>query len=139
MRCVRVAFMLPLLLACVSCSSSAKLNKVQGKVQVNGKPAKGVAVFFNPKEDSIHAVRPSGVTDEEGNFTLETPNQGQGAPAGKYVVTFLWPEEVKKKAFGTEPPDSRDRFEGRYADRSRSKFEVEVKKGDNQLQPFDLK
>jgi hypothetical protein len=98
-------------------------------------------VTFHPKgADEVTAVRPVGRTGDDGRFTLMTGPK-EGAPAGSYVVTVICPEEAPrdKKRISTEGPDTRDMFQGAYANRATSRIEVEIKKGANQLDPFDLK
>jgi hypothetical protein len=127
-------------LLCASCSGSG-LNVVQGKVLYKGEPAKGAVVIFHPKgDDSITAVRPSGVTGEDGTFTLGS-GKNSGAPAGDYVVTVTWPEERQGtgKITMEPPPPPPDRLKGRYADRAKSSFNVTIKSGTNQLEPFELR
>jgi hypothetical protein len=127
-------------LCCLACSGP-KLNPVQGKVLYRNRPLKGAVVTFHPKgANDVTAVRPVGLTGEDGTFTLTTGTK-KGAPAGEYVVTILCSEEVrpKDKTISTEPPDTRDMLGGAYANRDRSKITVTVKDGDNQLDPFDLK
>jgi len=132
----------PVALTGISCGGGgSKLYSVQGKVLQKGEPAKGAVVVFHPKGgDSLTTVRPTGVVDESGTFTLSTAKPADGAAAGEYVVTIVWPEEPKStKSFSTEPPpEPPDRLKGRYADRAKSKFSAEVKPGKNQLQPFEL-
>jgi hypothetical protein len=130
-------------LSCLSCSGSEELNSVQGKVLHNDQPVKGVLVTFHPKGDyDLKAVLPTGLTKDDGTFTLTTGGKA-GAPAGEYVVTFFCSEEVMpkggKKAISTAPPETRDRFQGAYAEKSSSKFVVKIKNGFNQLEPFHLK
>src|SRR5262249_26483480 len=130
-------------LACLSCSGSGPvLNPVQGKVLYKDQPLRGVLVTFHPTGPTdVHTLRPTGLTREDGTFSLTT-GQSEGAPAGTYVITFLCPEEVGpkgKKALSTAPPDTQDRFQGAYANHATSPFTAEVKKGPNQLEPFRLK
>jgi hypothetical protein len=128
-------------LGCLSCSGSGTLYPVQGRVFHKDQPLKGALVTFHPKgTNEVSAVRPVGLTGEDGTFTLTT-GQKEGAPAGTYVVTVICSEEVprdRKKGFSTEAPDTRDRFQGAYANREKSKLEVEIKKSANQLEPFRL-
>jgi hypothetical protein len=118
------------------------LNPVQGTVLYKNQPLKGALVTFHPKGvNEITAVRPVGLTDEDGTFRLTT-GQKEGAPAGEYVVTVICSEEIAprdKKVISTAPPETRDRFQGAYANAATSKLKAEIKNGANQLQPFDLK
>jgi hypothetical protein len=130
-------------LGCLSCSG-VRLNPVSGKV-LNGKnePLEGVLVTLHPKggaETTTHL--PNGRTQADGTFTLTTGDK-EGAPAGEYVATFIWPKEVEQKKpkgrISTAPPDSVDQLRGAYANPKRSKFTVQIKNGDNHLEPFQLK
>jgi hypothetical protein len=128
---------------CASCSGSAGLNPVKGKVLYKDQPLKGAVVTFHPKGvTDLHTVRPVGLTDEDGVFTLTT-GQDEGAAAGEYVVTFICSEELSPKLgkgeISTAPPQTRDRFQGAYSNAEKSTFRVEIKKGSNQLEPFNLK
>jgi hypothetical protein len=126
------------LLACSG--GKVELNPVQGKVlDKNGQPAKGALVTFRLQGANEMTTEPStGLVGEDGTFTLTTGSK-EGAPAGEYIVTIIWPEEGKPKSkFSTEQPDSRDRLQGAYANPANG-FKVEIKKGPNQVAPFPLK
>jgi hypothetical protein len=150
-RMMRVRFSLPhrgllclvaaAVLACASCSSGPPLYPVKGKVLHKGQPLKDAVVTFHPKGDkSITTVLPVGKSGEDGSFSLITGVK-EGAPAGEYVVTVICPEETKlpKGKISTAPPESRDRFEGAYANRETSTLRAEIKPGANELNPFELK
>ena len=64
-----------------------------------------------------------GRSGEDGSFKLTTGDK-EGAPAGEYVVTVICPEETKmpKGKISTAPPESKDRFEGAYANPTASKL-----------------
>jgi hypothetical protein len=131
-----------LLLPC-GCGSGSALNPVKGKVTFKNEPLKGAVVTFHPKgATDVKTIRPVGLTDEKGEFTL-TSGQKEGAMAGEYVVTIICSEEVTpkggKKVISTGPPETRDRLQGAYAEHTKSTLNVEVKPGPNQLEPFVLK
>ena len=44
-----------------------------------------------------------------------------------------------KKGLSTGGVEAVDKLKGQYANRENSTITVEIKKGENQLQPFDLK
>jgi hypothetical protein len=76
---------LALALLAAGCGESRKpVFPVQGKVlDAEGKPASGAKLIFHPIDDKDpNAVRPVGVADESGSFTLTSYNKGDGAPAG---------------------------------------------------------
>jgi hypothetical protein len=131
-------------LACPACSGGSDgCYPVEGKVLYRGEPARGAVVIFHPKDDeSLGAVRPSGVTGDDGTFTLSSGKNRPGAPPGSYVVTVTWPEEEKetrKKPVGTEPPESPpDRLKGRYANQTTSPLRAVVKPTKNKLDPLEL-
>ncbi|HJZ90642.1 MAG TPA: hypothetical protein VKE40_07185 [Gemmataceae bacterium] len=132
----------PLSLGGLSCSkSSESLNPVEGKVLFNKQPLSGALVTLHPKGKTDMTTIPSvGLTREDGTFTVTT-GEKTGAPAGEYVVTIICSEEVKSKpgVISTGPVETQDRLQGAYADWATSKITVEIKKGANQLEPFDLK
>jgi hypothetical protein len=139
MRCF---VMLSALLAC-SCGGAGTLYPARGTVLYRNKPIKGAVVTFHPKGvDDVTAQRPSGVTEEDGSFTLTTGKKS-GAPAGDYVVTIVWLKEPEqptgKKIINTEgPPDPEDLLQGRFADHKKSTITRQVKSGDNKIEPILL-
>lgn len=124
-------------------SGGGAFEPVQGKVFYQNQPLHGAVVTFHPKGGAkdLRIARPIGLTGEDGTFTLTTEKH-EGAPAGEYVVTVICPQPVAPKSrigFSTEPPDSRDRFRGAYANPAKSQLKVVIKNGANQLEPFRLK
>ena len=112
---------------------------VTGSVTYRGKPAVGFKVTFHPQFD-IGSIKftPNGETDNLGKFTLSTGAVGNGAPPGKYKVTFEKGMIVPDRKSGIETEV--DTLKGVYNPKApaTSKFEVEVKSGDNTLDPFRL-
>jgi hypothetical protein len=132
------ALLLPWAVLLSSCSNG--LNSVQGKVLYKGNPIKGAVVFFHPvNANALTTKRPSGVTAEDGTFTLGT-GKDNGAPAGQYIVTVVWYKEAapSTKIAMTQPPEPEDQWKGRFADPKSSQLTVEIKPGVNQLEPFKL-
>src|SRR5262245_9876129 len=69
---------------------------VKGKVMVGDKPAVGAMVMFFPEgEKKTNYTPPTGTVGDDGTFTMMTGAK-TGAPAGKYVVTVVWPDPDKK-------------------------------------------
>jgi hypothetical protein len=104
-------------------------------VDAAGKPVVGAAIVFHPVEnpgDSRH--KPAGVTDAQGNFSLTTYLENDGAPAGEYAVTMEW-RPVPKTPLEPEKPD---RLRGKFRDPKTSPFKATVKEGTNELPPFKL-
>jgi hypothetical protein len=126
----------------LACSGSTeKLNPIQGKVLFKNQPLKGALVTFHPKgADDPKKERPTGLTREDGTFTVTT-GQKEGAPAGQYVITIICSEvpETASKGISTGGVEAQDRLQGAYAMREKSTIQVEIKKGINELTPFELK
>jgi hypothetical protein len=113
------------------------LNPVIGTVNIHGKPAEGVrARFVKADIDSPdRAVACNTLTNSEGKFTCTTYLDLNGLPAGKYTVSFVWPESPS-----LDPQDNEvDKLAGRYGPQSRQQFTVEIKPGTNDLPVFNLK
>ena len=112
---------------------------VRGQVLVGKQPANGVLVIFTPWPDSAVADWPGGfprgIVGEDGSFVLTTYQTDDGAPAGEYVVTFLWQCPVVG-----EREIEYDKLMGRYADPKTSSLRVQVKADPegNRVGPFHL-
>jgi hypothetical protein len=107
-----------------------------GTVLFKGKPAEGVKVTLHPNFD-MGSVKftPNGVTGKDGRFTLSTAAAGDGAPPGEYSVTFeLLRSGTDKRGLDSEI----DVWKGKYGDPATSPYTIEIKKGDNSLEPFRL-
>ena len=84
--------LLPLLMSVVAltagCPGSAgglPTHKVTGAVTMNGAPVIGATVTFVPQKKGIPAA--IGMTDAQGNYTLQTYAPGDGAVEGDFKVT----------------------------------------------------
>src|SRR5262249_10301058 len=99
---------------------------VRGKVlDAQKKGAAGAVVYFNPTDPNYGDLnKPVGKVNEDGTFTLTTYEQGDGAPAGEYVVTIVWPAPRKTPL----DPEGGDRLQGRFADPKSSKIRFTVNK-----------
>lgn len=75
-------FALILLVGCGQSQPSYDLVEVTGKVLFDGKPIENIRVEF----DSPVGARAFGMTDKTGAYHLFTPEYGDGAPAGEYLV-----------------------------------------------------
>ncbi len=133
---IRLAGCIALVLFALGCSSEPDdglvKHQVTGKVLVNDVAEKGIAVTFKHTDPSVtkNAARPVAVTDAEGNFRLSTNGEKDGAVAGKYIVSFFWPQG------GTS---TRDFFDGKYVKTNGPEFEVEIGTKDTEIPPFHLK
>src|SRR5258707_3086026 len=84
-----------------------RLYPVKGVVRINGEPAKDVNVVFTPvaaPEGGATPLSPSAVTGEDGSFRLMSIKPGDGAPAGEYQVTIIYPmKRFNKHLSGIDP------------------------------------
>lgn len=112
---------------------------VSGKVLVNGQPAAGATISFFPQSEDSQPVDlpvPSGLVDESGNYMLRSYVEGDGAPAGEYRVTVVWPAPPPPNATVFDTPD---RLRGRYSDPGTSGLTATVGERSTEVPPFDLK
>lgn len=82
--------LVPLLLAAPGCGDWwLRITEVSGTVRIDGKPARGVQVVFQP----LDASRPRAIaqTDTEGRYRLgrQGPGNRQGAASGAYRVQLF--------------------------------------------------
>ena len=101
------------------------LYAVEGKVLVDGEPAENLNVAFHPLDGDKNLFCPVGRTNSKGIFHLMTRSNSDGAPAGEYRVTLVWPDGLIDEC---ECPDPalHDRLKGLYAKADKSKFQVRV-------------
>jgi hypothetical protein len=118
--CLAIVTVAALLSSCAR-DTRKPVFPVRGQVFVNGKPAVGAKLFFNPPEIHPEAVAPYGVVIADGSFKLSTYLSYDGAPAGAYVVTIRGPgiKEV-------------------YNDPKTSNLTATVEEKPNELPPFKL-
>jgi hypothetical protein len=114
-----------------------RLYPVKGLVRINGEPAKDVNIVFMPvapPEAGATPLSPAAVTGEDGSFRLMSFKPGDGAPAGDYQVTIIYPmNRFNKHLSGI------DRLRGKFADPKKSGLTAKVEPTSNELPPFDLK
>ena len=110
--------------------------KVVGKVLVDGQPASRAKVFLHPSPPLPNGVIPYAITGEDGSFRPSTRKPGDGAPAGNYAVTVVWPRPKGEEA---GPGASRDKLGGLYNDPTMSDLQIVVHDKENELAPFNLK
>lgn len=105
---------------------------VEGRLTVSGIPAAKAHLAFHPIDPTLSGMTPVAVTGPDGRFRLTTFTTGDGAPAGEYVVTVIWPND-------SIPVDecadlsTHDRLNGSNADVSRSPLRATVQSGPNDL------
>jgi hypothetical protein len=115
------------------------LHPVSGRVTVQGKSAEGVRVRFVGKSPLPNGggrvLQVDAFTTPDGSFRADAYPDRTGLPAGEYVVLLSWPVTPLED----DPGNEVDQLKGRYSQRTKPSFAVEVKPGDNKLPTFELK
>jgi hypothetical protein len=107
-------------------------HPTSGQVLVNGQPAKEALVVFHHIGDwGERSIVPQATTDEDGRFALSTYAMEDGAPAGDYRVSVIWPS-YRRKTMGP------DLLAGKYEKPESSGLTAHIEKGKNVLPPFQL-
>lgn len=99
---------------------------VTGEVLVDGSPADGVKIDFNPVAgiDQAQPTQSTAFTDPQGKFEASTYEVGDGVPPGEYQITFTWPK-LNKISMTFDGDD----LKGKYSDPKKSKFALTVESG----------
>jgi hypothetical protein len=134
----RVLLFAGALLLLASCRADPQRpHPVSGKVFFQKQPAHGAIVtFVLLSAADAKAPRPTAMVGKDGSFELTTRRARDGAPAGHYAVTIVYPSSETIVEDQNAGPDL---LEGRYADPKTTPLHAEVKPGKNELEPFDLK
>jgi hypothetical protein len=132
------AVILGLLLPLSGCgprSTSVPQHSVKGQVLYKGQPAAGVLVVLHPSNPIDKAMLPPrGTTQSDGSFVVGSRLTSDGAPAGDYDVTLIWPEDQDPDRHAEDTPP--DRLKNRYNDATHAKWHVHVGAQDNTLETF---
>jgi hypothetical protein len=123
-----------------SCSKKPErkpLFAVTGKLVDGDKPAARAVVFFRARGAAGPGVLlPVGKVAADGVFHASTYLANDGAPAGEYVLTAIWPKIPKDApADWDEGPDQ---LAGRCSDPKTSPWHIRVEEKANDLGTLDL-
>jgi hypothetical protein len=86
-----VALFATAILTFVGCGGNFSTAPVSGKVTLDGKPVDGIRLVFSPMANEGNTDPgpwSTGVTNSEGEYTLETRHKKPGAAVGKHTVMF---------------------------------------------------
>jgi hypothetical protein len=119
-----------------SCGNGRKpVYPVRGQVfDKHNKAAAGAMIVFHPADGGDDPHKPIATTNAEGQFTLTTYTEGDGAPEGDYEISVRWPAP-KKSPFDAE---TGDQLKGALADPKKSGLRFKVEKGDNEVPTIRL-
>src|SRR5207248_6044689 len=87
-----------------------------------------------PSEKGSTPLSPAAVTKADGTFRLMSFKPGDGAPAGEYQVTVIYPMDRFNKFL-----NGIDRLKGKFANPQKSGLTAKVEPTTNELPPFELK
>lgn len=78
-----------LLVSCAGCKWWLRITEVSGTVRLDGEPARGIRLVFEPESPKI--PRAMALTDGQGVYRLgrQGPGGKQGAAAGKYRIRIM--------------------------------------------------
>jgi hypothetical protein len=109
------------------------VHPVEGQLLVGGLAPAGAHLAFRPRNGDAagHAI-PTGLTGPDGTFRLTTFSPNDGAPAGDYVVTIIWPNDSLPVDECADPV-THDRLNGYYADATHERVLATVRPGPNSL------
>jgi hypothetical protein len=132
-----------LMFGCFGCGADdgrVEVYAVYGKVLVNGRPAEGARIVFYPTAEAApgqEVPTPSATTDANGEYQLDSYEVEDGAPAGDFKVTVVWPEPPPPNATGIF--DLEDQLGGRYSNPDTTPLTATVEEGGGEIPPFELK
>jgi hypothetical protein len=147
-----LAFAIPLGLAWTlsGCGDSSGAVPVAGKVFVDGEPLRAkigtINLVPNKEKGNTTTFEPSGVLDEDGNFTVYYAKGKKGAPPGWYKVQIVASQlgegspipTPRPKDKGVGPPPPKPLFHSKFMRTDTSGLEIEVVK-DPAPGAYDLK
>jgi len=118
------------------------LFPITGTVTVNGTPAKGVSIGFQPPKGS-KGVGGACISDDNGKFTVICSNGHEGLPVGNYYVVLTWltsdkGEPIPEGAMAADY-NAKNSLPDRFGSIDESPFNVTVAEGDNDPVTLDLK
>jgi hypothetical protein len=111
-----------------------KRYQAAGKVLVDGKGEKGIQVRLVPADRlrDGDALRPAGVSGDDGSYRLGTYEEADGAPAGTYKAVLFWPDDPNSQG------RPKDQFGGKYSKPEASTIEVTIAEGENALPDIEV-
>ena len=126
--------------SCAKKGGSKTCFPVKGQVLFKSQPVVGALVVFEPATKSDpHWPSATGITDEEGRFSLTTYEEDDGAPAGEYNVGISGNGGGFKRKAPLKKKSEPDPLQGRFSNPRTSKIHARVEEKRNDLEPFNLK
>ena len=125
--------LLAALLAAVS-GCGGDLVTATGQLTYKGQPVPSTYVMFLPKEEGKRAS--SGLTDDQGRFTLEYSRQEKGVLRGQHTVFLRYYISMEEELKEIPPKASKElkAVIERYGDPDKSPLRYEIKKNGQHLE-----
>jgi hypothetical protein len=117
------------------CDRPAPVNvhPVAGRLTVAGQPAAHAYLAFHPLAEGGAGTRLAvGTTEAGGTFRLTTFATGDGAAAGEYAVTVVWPNTSIPRDECADPV-THDWLSGRFANSTTTPLRATVRPGPNEI------
>ncbi|WP_165072872.1 hypothetical protein [Paludisphaera rhizosphaerae] len=110
-------------------SSGPEMGRVYGTVTLNGKPVtKGTVSFVTTSPEGRNAT---GTISEDGSYTLQTENPGDGALLGDYKVGLVSREDVLLDYIPKKPIPPKRLIPEKYENPNTSGLTAKVESGSN--------
>ena len=138
-RLIPFCMLVAVSLALVGCGGGGpEMAPVTGTVTFNDKPIGKINVMFVPADQK--GIIAQGTSDENGKFTLQSLEPGDGAMMGNYKVAFKYVSDIIPDmpgfAGGVKPEASPIPL--KFGDENKSGFTATVEASNNDFK-FDLK
>jgi len=112
-------------------------HPVRGQVLYDGRPLPNATVTFSPVSAShVGTPPPHGTSQGDGNFTLGTYADSDGAPVGEYKVVVSWKWDVDD--LGTDQKVPVNPHQARLGNTKALEISVRVEPGQNSLPAIDV-
>lgn len=127
-------------LSAVGCSIEPprEVHPCAGRVLYKGQPVSGAELVFFPAEGKPALLTepvPRATCDSDGLFRVSYYEEGDGLPAGDFVVCLTWPMLPDGS---DNADDAFDRLQGRYATVANPAARISVSPGANDLASIEI-
>lgn len=120
--------------------TAMKTYPVSGQIKINGKIPSRAEIRFKPAkplEDPLkRSIEPYAIVKEDGSFRVSTYGDADGAPAGDYAVTVVWPKVTVE---GGEETYGSDQLGNKFSDPRKPVTNIKVIEGDNVIPEIAIK
>ena len=122
-----------LVVGAAGCGGSGLVN-ASGRLTYKGQPVPSTLVTFWPAEEGKRAS--TGVTDDDGNFTLSYSRQEPGVLVGRHTVFLAYHVSIEEE-LGKVPPKASKELKAviaKYGDPKTSNLHYEIKENGQRIE-----